>query len=106
MQLTEYEFTTEMRIGDYKDSSYKIRDFGVTARDAVICLVADTVEDFMREEHYDLAKLKAEKYISQRLGTSDWTVEQFCEGRVDLWSSDYQLIQVYHIHAVRQFESI
>ncbi|HEY0077186.1 MAG TPA: hypothetical protein VGB73_00960 [Pyrinomonadaceae bacterium] len=103
MQYTEYEFIAEMRTGDYVDDAFKITGTAISRRDAIIELVVERVEEFAREEDYQVAKAKAEQYIARKLGSFDWTPEQFCDGWINLWASEYQLIRVYSMESVRTF---
>lgn len=103
MQLIEYKFTAEMRYGDYRDDNYTFSETAESPREAVIEMVASTVEEFAREQDFEVAKARAEQYISQELGTINWTPEQFCNSWVELWTSDCQLLRVCHMEEIGVF---
>jgi hypothetical protein len=101
VQLTEFEFTAEMRYGDYEDDNFILKEIALTPQEAVIEMVAGIVEKFVREENHNTAKIKAEQFIADKLNTIDWTPELFCNSWVELWSSDCQLIRVYAMKAIK-----
>lgn len=101
MDYIEYAFTTEMAMGDYIDENFTITLTAASPHDAIVELVAERVEEIAHQENFEVAKAKAEQYIAEKLGMSNWTPEQFCEAWIKLWASEYQLIRVYAMKQIR-----